>query len=360
MNKKNIIKKILVIICLLLVLIAFLINKSSLIRIILCLISLIIITYLKIQGKKNKLKNIPLYFILYLIILITFDAAIVILCKRIPIFSYNIITTNDTIIYNSLGLRVWQCDVNDKKSIKVEPFYEKGFTCNVENMDALDSNSFLNSIVQNYDNYKNSYIKINGKISKKNGQNYIEMQPYEEDSITINGYVKFASNITLRIIFETAEPELDLYDIYDKITVVGVIKNLEYKNNKYIIYMYESQIASNINLSTFKITTSSKEECNDEKEIIYSNDTTSVYSFCLNEISVTFPQNNTYELSTVLSSNKIQLADIYKNSVNEETNENNHILYELNNYNVLICNPEKTNQIIIGSKAMTLESNLCE
>ena len=360
MNKKQSTEKILILASLLLILISFLLNKNTMIRLFFCLISIIIITLLKTKDKKNKVKYVPLYFTLYFIILLTFDTAAILLFKRIPIFSYNIITNNDTVVYNTIGLRVWQCDKNNTKNIKVEPFYEKGFTCDIADMDAIDSNSFLNSIVENYDSYKNNFIKINGKISKKNGQNYIEMQPYEQDSITINGYVKFATNITLKIIFETPEPELDQYDVYDKITVVGVIKNLEYQNNKYTIYMYESEVASTIDLSSYKINVLSQNDCANEKEIIYSNDNTSLYSYCLNEVTVTFPQNNAYELSFALSSNKLQVNNIYENSLKTETNANNDTLYQMNSYNVLVCNPTKNNQIIIGNNQLDFSLNLCD
>ena len=69
--------------------------------------------------------------------------------------------------------------------------------------------------------------------NKKNGQNYIEMQPYETNSITVNGYVTFADNITLKIVFKDNTQELDYYDVYDEITIVGIIKNIEADKDRF-------------------------------------------------------------------------------------------------------------------------------
>ena len=74
------------------------------------------------------------------------------------------------------------------------------------------------------------------------------MQPYTTTDITVNGYVTFADNITLRILFKQSEPLLDQYDVYDEITVVGIIKNMEQSHNKYVVYMYDTKISSNINI----------------------------------------------------------------------------------------------------------------
>ena len=98
-------------------------------------------------------------------------------------------------------MRVWQCNEDDYDNIIVDPFYEKGYMCNANDIETVDINTFLNSVVQNHSEYKNNYVKIKGKISKKSGINSIEMRPYTETENKVNGYVEFANNITARVIF---------------------------------------------------------------------------------------------------------------------------------------------------------------
>ena len=294
------------IISIILIAISIYIKKAHFLRPILIVIAVILIA-LNI-GISNKLKkSTTISFIIVLILLfLVIDGIIVIIFNKVPIFAYNIISTENTRVYNSIGVRVWQCNKNDFDNLIVDPFYKKGYMCDAEDIDAIDSNSFLNSIVTNYDQYRNMYVKIKGKISKKNGQNYIEMRPYENSDITVNGYVSFADNITLRVIFNNNESALDGYDIYDEIIIVGIIKNLENESNKYIVYMSDSKVVSNINLDEYILTATSEKKCTKTKQLIYTNDTSNVYSYCLEEIIVSYPDNK-YELSSALSSNKISI-----------------------------------------------------
>ena len=103
------------------------------------------------------------------------------------------------------------------------------------------------------------------------------MQPYETNSITVNGYVTFADNITLKIVFKDNTQELDYYDVYDEITVVGIIKNIEAVENRHAVYMYDTLIVSNKNLNEFTITATTEEIC-DENMLIH---TKNGYKFCI-------------------------------------------------------------------------------
>ena len=355
-NKK--VSKNLIIISIILLIISLLIKKTMAVRTIIYLLSLVVLT-VGIKYKRKKLKEAFTIFLVVFIAYIILDGIIVVTFKRIPIFSYNIITTGKTRVYNSLGIRVWQCDKDNYNDLVVDPFYNKGYICDVDDIDPIQSNSFLNSVIENYDEYKNTYVKITGKISKKNGQNSIEMQPYTTTDITVNGYVTFADNITLRILFKQSEPLLDSYDVYDEITVVGIIKNMEQDHNKYVIYMYDTKISSNKNLNNYKITTVNSSKCS-LSDAIYSNEKNILYKYCLEDIIVSFDGDSQYELATALSSNKITIRDLYAGAT-EETNESDStVIYRLDNYSILVCDYTKSNKIVIGNTNMKFKDINCD
>lgn len=362
-QKKNTTKlnKQVIIISIILMIIAFTLRTPLVLRPILWIVAIIILAIDIKATKKVKTSKLLLIIVALFLVSIILDGITVITLKRIPVFAYNIVNTEKTRVYNGIGIRVWQCDKNDFSNLIVDPFYKKGYMCDAEDIAAIDANSFLNSVVENYEDYKNTYIKIKGKISKKNGQNYIEMKPYETTNITLNGYVNFADNITLRILFQNNTDELDSYDVYDEITVVGIVKNLDKENEKYIIYMYDSKVVSNMNLNEYEITATSEKKCSKEKTMIYSNEANSISTYCLEEIIVSYGDGNKYELATALSANKITIENLKANPIeikqNEETKDT---LYRFDNYSILFCNPETSKEIIIGNKNMTFSSVTCQ
>lgn len=340
--------------------ISIIINNSHAIRPILWIISIILLSLNIGLSNKNKTSHIIIMILFLFIISLFIDSILVYTFKRIPVFSYNIITTKKTVVYNSLGMRVWQCNKDDYNDLIIDAFYQKGYMCDAKDIDAIDSNSFLNSIVVNYNEYKNNYVKIRGKISKKTGQNYIEMRPYENTEITVNGYVAFTDNITLRIIFKENEPLLDNYDIYDEITIVGIVKNLENESNKHIVYMYDSKVIGNINLNEYVITATQETKCSKEVEPIFNNEQNNVYTYCLAEIIVSYPKNK-YELASSLSSNKITVKEIYTNPLSIETREeDNSKIYRFDDYSVLVCDEELSKDIFIGYKKMKFKDVQCQ
>ncbi len=359
-KKNQKLNKISLIISITLVLIAFFLKKPLVLRPIIWLIALFILA-LNIK-KTNSLKNSTFIVTILCIIFLSFilDAITVITLKRIPIFAYNIINSENARVYKGIAVRVWQCDKENYDDLIVAPFYKKGYMCDADDLAAMDINSFLNSAVENYDDYKNMYIKIKGKISKKNGQNYLEMRPYETSDITVNGYVNFADNITLRIVFPNNSHELDDYDVYDEITIVGLVKNLEKENEKNYIYMSDSRVVSEINLNEFTITATPEKECTG-KNLIYTSDDNKIYLYCLEDIIVNYADDNKYEIATALSSNKLTIDNLKVNPkeilVDDETN---NTIYQYDDYSIMFCNPETSEDIIIGNKNMKFDSVTCD
>lgn len=351
---------IVLIICIILLTTAIFIPKSTPIKPILWLIAILLLS-LNI-GIKNKFKIVSTIFfmLIFFCISIVADGIIVYTFKRIPIFSYNIISTENSKVYHSIGMRVWQCNKNDYSNLIVDPFYKNGYMCNAEDITALDSNSFLNSVVENYSDYRNKYIKIRGKISKKSGQNLIEMKPYMQTNNSINGYVEFADNITLRIIFNTPEPLLDDYDVYDEITIVGIIKNLENNSNQYVIYMYDSKVVSTINLNEYSLAITSSQKCTTEPILIHSNDNNDIYTYCIEDAIVSYPDNK-YELPQALSSNKISIEEIYSNSHSIEKHpDNGSTIYRADDYSVLVCDPKLSRDVFIANQNISFKDVTCK
>ena len=264
------------------------------------------------------------------------DGVIVYTFSRIPVFTYNITKKGNTIVYNSLGMRVWQCNENDYNNIKAKPFYEKGYMCNVNDIESIDINTFLNSVVQNHNVYKNNYVKIKGKISKKSGINSIEMKPYTTTENKVNGYVEFSDNITLKVVFKE-DVNIDSYDIYDEIEIIGIVKNMESSPSNHVIYISDCILVSSINLDQYELLVTKEKKCSKETSLIYSNIDYNVYRYCLSEIIVTYPDGQ-YELSSALSSSKLAIESLLKNYNKEETNDDNSKIYRFDDYSILVCN----------------------
>lgn len=345
-------------ISLFIIFLTILVNEATPIRPIMWLLAIILLTINILTNCKPKAIYGVFIFLVVLIISFVVDGLTSIAFNHIPVFTYNITNVGKTRVYNSIGLRIWQCDKANKEALIVDLFYNNGYMCDAEDIDVLDSNSFLNSIVANYSEYKNKYIKIKGKISKKTGQNYIEMQPYENSTNALNGHAIFADNITLRIFFKNKTEELDNYDVYDEIIIVGVIKNLDSSNSKYYIYMDEAKIVSNINLNEYSLTITKEKTCT-EQRLIHSNLTNNVYTYCLQDIIVTYP-NIHYDLASALSSNKLQLEELYSNPLEEIPSEDDDSrIYRFSDYSILICDPTISKDVIIGEKKMTFDKVTC-
>ena len=350
-NKNNT----LLIIALILFLVALLINRPNVIRLILTLTSIVLVViFFRIKNKKQ---NIVLA-ILLLIITVFLDSLVASLFVRIPIYAYNINTSGNVRVYSSIGYRIWQCDKDNYKDLKVDVFYNKGYVCNPDDIEEIDSNVFLNSVIENYDEYKNNYVKIRGKISKKNSQNSIEMQPYETNTITINGYVTFADNITLKIMFNENIQELDLYDIYDEIVVIGVVKNLEHIDDHFNIYLAECRLISENNYDKYDIIVNKENTCTNEKTILYTTESDEVYSYCLDEIVIDYGSSK-FELAHALSSGKINLDDLYKEYTSIDKDDKENELYKFKNYSILKCNKNTSKDIIIGPEDMKMDTVTC-
>lgn len=357
MNKTKFINNLLVILGLLLMLISYGVQRLKYYRIVLLILGFIIFLTSILFLFKKKITNTPLFIFFSIIAVFLTDSIIAITFSRIPIFSYNVVTSNNSKVYNAIGYRVWACE---GKPFKVDTLYKLGYYCDASDIEETDSNAFLSEIVDKYDDYKNKYVKINGKISRKEGVNYIEMQSYQSTEVSLNGYVSFSDDITLRVVFKNGASELSSYDIYDNITVVGKIWYLrEVADNKYIVYMDDSKIINEVNYDNFEIITTNQDNCEYDQKILYKALDYNLYSSCLKNIIVKFDQNNVYELSSALSSGKININNILDKRENLEQDSSSNELYIYKDFNIVKCSEEAGGDIIIGTNLLTLENAYC-
>ena len=338
--------------------IAFMFKEVNVIRLLLVIVGVMLLSYLTCYILK--VKNYVLFAVIYIVMAMLLDGIVVYTFKRIPVFSYNIISNGKVRVYNSIGVRVWQCDTSNYDNLIVDAFYAGGYACSVDDIDLVDINSFLNSIKENYNDYKNRYVKVKGRISKKNGQTSIEMAPYNTTSLTVNGYVEFADNITLNVIMMNPDAALDDYDVYDEITVIGVIKKMETVNGNSVIYMYESKIYSNVDLSSFELNVTTIENCDKEKNIILENDQYKIYTYCIGDATLSFADKN-YELSMALSSNKVKLSDLIKDNKGVLSNaDDDSKIYSFDNYRILVCDEVLSDDVIIGPNTLNFDTVSCD
>lgn len=346
MEENSNLKWILIFVGIFLLLVSMVINYVTYLRIILNIIGIIILVIATVMQGGVKVKFVVLYFFLYLIIAILLDTVVVINFNRLPVYSYNIITSNNSRVLNAIGYRVWDCK---GKALKVDRFYKLGYYCDASEMEAIDVNAFLSEAVDNFDEYKNNYFKISGKISSKDGSSYIEMQPYHTNEITINGYVNFADNITLRALFNSSEESLVNYEIYDSITLVGKIWHIKEENNKYVVYMEDTKIVEEETKDNYQIIASPNPTCENKRTLIYAGADYNLYTECLNNVIVKYNESNVYELSSLLSSGKLKLTDVLEKANDEQVQESDGTkLYIYDSFKIIKCSESAGSDIIIG------------
>lgn len=355
-EEKSNLKWILIFIGIFLLLVSMVINYVTYLRIFLNIIGVIILVIATVIQSEIKPKFVLLYFFLYLVIAILLDTVVVINFNRLPVYSYNIITSNESRVLNALGYRVWDCK---GKALKVDRFYKLGYYCDASEMEAVEANAFLSEVVENFDEYKNEYFKISGKISSKDGSSYIEMQPYKSNEITINGYVNFSDNITLRALFNSTDEDIVNYEIYDSITIIGKVWHKKEENNKYVIYMEDTKIVNNETKDSYQIIASENPTCNNEKILLYSGADYNLYSKCLNNIIIKYDEKNIYELSSLLSSGKIKITSILEKAKEEKMQESDGTkLYIYDDFRILKCNENAGSNIIVG-KDVDFSNTFC-
>ena len=84
-------------------------------------------------------------------------------------------------------------------------------------------------------------------------------------------------------------------------------------------------------------------------------------SYCLEDIVVSFKNDNRYDLATSLSSNKITVDDLLRDYNDMIENDgNDSVIYKYDNYSILVCDMSESNKVVIGNNKLTFDNVKCD
>ncbi len=331
----------------LLIILPFLINQYSIFRVISVILGII---FFIINHRQKKLRCV-LWTILMLIILYSGDLIIVEYLQRIPVFSFKITSNEHLETYNSFFYRIYNCD----NFLVLDNFYQKDYMCEID-IKETDINSFLANITDNFKDYKNKFVNINGKVSSIVGNQNIKMQSYEIGENTLNGEVNFSDNIILNITSNKGFDNLENLKIYDIINVVGRISNIKEEGNSKVINMVDAKIVSQSDFNSFSINVVSSKNCESDLKLLSKTDDLIYYSSCIDSIYAIYNDDNKYDLGYVLTDKRMTL-DLLNKDIKSQSNDLVE-LYEHKDFNVIKCKNNKN--VIVGNKSLSLDNNYCE
>ncbi len=344
-------KHILMVIGLILIFIPYFINQYTVYRLLSLLFGILLVEA-SILEKNDKAWRIVVLPIIFIVLSFNLDFGITHIFKRIPIYAQKHQSSDKVVVYDSLFYRVYSCD----EKLIVDDFYEKGYLCSEEDIKDKDVSSFLNNVYENYNEYHNKFVKINGKISKVNGTYNLEMQAYTLTEDSINGYVMFSDNITLEVNFNEIK-DLTKYKVYDSITVIGRVDEFIKKGFRQSLILQDSIILESDLYNTYELSVIEKDKCENDLVKYAETDEAKYFTSCLNNIFVKYDAENVYDLSYVLADEKIKKENLIARS-NSHEEVNGNILYKLKQFNMLVCANEKA--IILGNNYLELFSPYCK
>ena len=343
-------KKVLFIIGLLLIISAFLLYKYSIYRFIILMLGIGLIVY---QCVFNKINKIVVIIITILLLMGTFgiDYILTNYFHRIPIYALRIKSSNKMAVYNSVFYRVYNCD----KKLIIDKGYKKAYVCSDNILDEHDINSFLNEAIKSYQEYHNKFIKLNGKVSKISGLDVIELSAYKQAEDSLNGYVVFNTDYTVRVI---TDYDISKLKIYDNITVIGLVSSLEQQKDTYVINLMDTMIIPSDIYNNYSIEVVE----NDSKELVNFVDKTNYYILGLDNIYIHYDKNNVYELSYLITDSRITFEDLVKDKeYSELKNKDEEVVaqkYQLDKFNIMKC--LDNDKVIIANKKSKLNIDLCK
>ena len=337
------------IIGIILLVIGLLLNRFNMIRFFLCLVSIILLTYSSQLERDNKKLFIPLCAIFFFFFILSLDYLCVCTLKRIPIFSYSVVKNEEGTVYNSFGYRVWSCKNN---TFKVDPLYKVGYFCDVRNAREENINNVLSTVVNNFDEYKGTYVKIIGRVASVIDSKSFYMQSYKEE----NGIIKFDETNKLYVLFDVEDKTVSNLMSGSVITVSGKIERKEDSD----IYMIDSKVVKENESAGKLYVENDNGKCEYAKEYWFSTSTNTYYKSCIKDINMNI-NNNNYNLASALQNNIITLDEI-KNEANAylTQSKDNSKMYVYDYFKILVCDSSKNNDIIIGQTTMEFGDGYCK
>ena len=329
---------------LLLVLISFLLNYYTMSRLFLLIIGIIIIDiYFTVKYPKKILLLLSLP-ILFLILTYGIDILLVKYFNRIPIYSYEERSSEKLSVYNSFFYRTFNC--NGK--LIMDYGYRSNYACSPDDLDTLDVNALLSAA----DNYNHKFVKIAGKISKVSGINVLELAGYNiDENNKLNGYVTFNKDL----VKVNTNEDLSRYHIYDEVVVIGLINKIT-KNENITIDLTNTLIIPSDIYNTYDLEVILDKE-NGLTSYIEKNN---LYLLDIDDIYIHYDNNHIYELKYLINDNRLTIEDLLidkesKKLKDKDENEYGKI-YELDKFNILKCNNDKT---ILMNQKSKVNNDLC-
>ena len=329
-----------------LMIVPFIINKYSIFRVISLVIGVILIEVCFCLKKKRNIFLVILIPVLLFTMSYGVDVLLAFKLKYVPIYSYVIKSSDKMKTYNSFFYRVYDCNNN----LNLDYGYRSSYVCNNELLDIISINKFLQDPKDSFNEYKNKFVRIHGKISRISGNESIELAAYTKSEEVLNGYVNFNLDYTLNV---KSNEILSSYRIYDYIDVIGRVDS--YKDNT--IYLIDTVlIPSDIYDSySFEIINNSEEKLtNLVKEKDY-------YYYGISSLNIKYDQDNIYELNYLLTDGRITLSDYYKNKEYEVIKDNEEVMiakkYILDKFVIVECSNGKN---IVANKSFKISSDVCE
>ena len=332
-----------------LLLIALLLSKFGLLRAILCILSIIILTYSNQLERTNKKVFIPVFVIIFSFFVIALDYLVVGALKKPPILAYSIVSSNNGTVYNAIGYRVWSCKDN---TFKVDPLYKQGYYCDKETMNAENINNVLSTIADNFNDYKDSYVKIIGRVSGIVDENSFYMQMFKEE----NNLIRFDDTVKLYVQFDYKNKDIAKLSVNSIVTVLGRIDRMDEDN----IYMIDSSFNKE-SMSSGDVVFGAETNvyCEYDKQLWFQTSDNIYYKSCIEDVNLKI-NNNVYNLQNAIQNNLITLDEIKDEAIGYQTqSKDGSRIYKFKDFNIMVCDPNISRDVIIGRTEMDFTDGYC-
>ncbi|MBR1417064.1 MAG: hypothetical protein IJ572_04530 [Bacilli bacterium] len=337
------------IIGIILLVIALFMNSFNLLRAILCLLSIILLTYSNQLERTNKRLFSILFVIIFSLFVISLDYLFVAYFKKTPILTYNIVSSEYGTVYNAIGYRVWKCS---DKSFKVDPLYKLGYYCEKESMSSENINNVLSTIINNFDQYKGSYVKIIGRVSNVIDNTKFYMQSYKEE----DNMIKFDETNKLYVEFNYANNSVLNLETNAIVTVVGKIDR-KVGNDIFMIDSTFNKETTSSGDVTFGA--ESNIYCEYDKELWFQTSDNIYYKSCIDDVNITIGSNQ-YNLQNAMRNNLITLQEIEDESLGyQKQSKDDSTMYNFKDFKILVCDPKYSTDVIVGKTTMEFSDGYC-
>ena len=335
------IKSILIIVGLLLMIIPYFIHIFSIYRLISLALGIIVLMVGICLQSKGLAYKIPLYLLILLIGSLSLDYVNYALFKSRPIIAFKVKSSDKVATYNSFFYRIYDCD--GKYTLDD---YNKNYQCAPDDVETISINQFLENPAQSYKEYKNKFVRLEGKIGSIIGASSLTLNAYTEAEEVKNGYVTFDLEKSVSV------NELDIdpknYFNYDYVDIIGRVDSFE-DNDKQVIYLDDAIVVDN--------------HIYDEYELIVNNISTNdvtkagdIYYVGINSIFYKYREDILYELDYLLSDKRESIDNLIKDSEEEKINDGD-LLYKLKDYKIILCDNKNT---LIVNNRINKYDDICE